>query len=311
MLTLGTTIVYYSAAEVSMAHGLGTAVTAALVWYWLRTWGSTDPKRWLLVGGLVGLAALARWQLAALAVLPAGEAVLACGRSWRRVGAALAGLALAGAASLAAFLPQMIAWRCVYGDWVVAPMPLAHNWLEPAWFRVLLAQDRSLFYWTPLTLLPLLGYLTCFRPGWQPPVLPQRPPSTRGPLLVLIAACTVQVYFMASVSGPGVFLGAGYGYRQLTEALVLLAPGLALLLESGPLCQRRFVAILGCLLVLWNLLLIDQFWAGFLPANAGVDLGTLCANVGRFTTRGFLFFALLATPFLLAVLPLGRSGMDA
>jgi hypothetical protein len=42
-----------------------------------------------------------------------------------------------------------------------------------------------------------------------------------------------------------------------------------------------------------------------------VNLGTLCSNVGRFTTRGFLFFALLATPFLLAVLPLGRSGLDA
>jgi hypothetical protein len=33
-LTLGSTIIYYGAVEVSMAHGMGTAALAALVWYW-------------------------------------------------------------------------------------------------------------------------------------------------------------------------------------------------------------------------------------------------------------------------------------
>ena len=73
LLTLGTTIVYYGAVEVSMGHGLGTAALAALVYYWLKSYGSERPGRWLVVGGLVGLAALLRWQLAAFALLPIGE----------------------------------------------------------------------------------------------------------------------------------------------------------------------------------------------------------------------------------------------
>src|SRR5438270_708561 len=36
-LTLGTTIVFYAAIDVSMAHGVGTMVVAALTWYWLRS----------------------------------------------------------------------------------------------------------------------------------------------------------------------------------------------------------------------------------------------------------------------------------
>ena len=68
--TLGSTIVYYSAVEVSMAHGLGTASLAVLVWSWHKTYGSLRPGRWLMVGILVGVTVLMRWQLATFALLP-------------------------------------------------------------------------------------------------------------------------------------------------------------------------------------------------------------------------------------------------
>src|SRR5207253_6575889 len=108
-LTMGTSIVFYGAIEVTMAHSVGPAVVAALVWYWQRTYGSTRPGRWLLVGVLVGLAALMRWQLVTFAVLPAGECFLALCRGRRQP---ILGLILAGLAAAVTFLPQIIAWRC-------------------------------------------------------------------------------------------------------------------------------------------------------------------------------------------------------
>src|SRR5262249_43368748 len=71
-LVLGSGIVFYSSIEVTMAHSVGPTATAALAWYWLRTYGSPRLGRWFLVGVLVGVAALMRWQLVTFAVLPAG-----------------------------------------------------------------------------------------------------------------------------------------------------------------------------------------------------------------------------------------------
>jgi Dolichyl-phosphate-mannose-protein mannosyltransferase len=176
-LTLGSTIVYYSAIEVSMAHGVGTATLALLVWYWLKTLGSERWLRWGLVGLLVGAASLMRWQLAMFAILPAGEALwtqsrrhapraVTHGHSMRSRWRPLVCLALAGLAAAVALSPQFIAWRIVYGHWLASPFPTAHNWEHPAWGQILWAQDRGFFYWTPLTLLAVAGYFTSL--GWFP-----------------------------------------------------------------------------------------------------------------------------------------------
>ena len=61
------------------------------------------------------------------------------------------------------FTPQLIAWRCVYGRWLPSPIPVSHNWLDPAWWQVLFAEDRGLFYWTPLSLLAGVGLVVHLR----------------------------------------------------------------------------------------------------------------------------------------------------
>ena len=229
-----------------MGHALGTTAVAALVWYWLKTYGSEQMGRWVLVGVLVGVAALMRWQSAAFAVLPLGEAL---GRSLgagprQLAGRLLAGLSLAALGAVLAFLPQMAAWRCVYGSWLISPVPLEHHWLKPDFWGVLGSTDRSLWYWTPLTLLALAGFLHLGRPG---------PSSVRFPAGLLLMVFVVQVYLLASIRGNGVRLGSAFGFRQLTETLVALAPGLALLLERAGTRSFRWLAGGGCLLVAWKL----------------------------------------------------------
>jgi hypothetical protein len=322
LMTLGTTVVYYTAIEPSMAHGIGTAATAAFVCFWTSTYGQVRPGRWLVVGCLLGLTALVRWQLITLAVVPAGEAVLSL-RQEKAASRALLLLVqrffLTCVGWFIAFLPQLVAWRLVYGEWFANPIPVSHNWLDPAWRQILFSQDRSLFYWTPLSLVALLGYSWCGRAAarrCRPPSRSQSPfgnavsrnsVSSRGAkqsfanrgsgmgfgshgkiderLLLLVAALGVQIYLLAVMWGPGVHGGAAYGMRHLTEAVVLLAPGLAAWLQitSRPTC--RLICLVGCLLVAWNLLLVSEYRYALLPANSGADPGTLLANIALLAER--------------------------
>jgi hypothetical protein len=239
-----------------------------------------------------------RWQLATLVVLPIGEALLnlASGGCQPPVGAKrgvdtprlAVGLLLAALGAAVGFAPQMVAWHCVYGNWLVAPMAVGHNWLSPAWWQVLATPERGLFYWTPLCLVACLGCLKSVRLG--------------GPLVLLALAFGLQVYALASVSGTGVYLGVAFGFRQLTEAVVLLTPGLALLLDRASPRGLCWLGALGCGLVLWNLLLLCQFRYALVPADGGAGPATLLANVGRLVVRKRLALAgqVLLGPALLA-----------
>ncbi len=320
LLTLGTTIVYFNAIEISLPHGLGTAVLAGLVWYWRTTYGSLRWRRWFFVGVWLGAASLMRWQLATFLVLPAGEVLLA----WRHGSlggqkysckrfAILAILAACGA--FLASLPQLLAWRLVYGSWLVNPIQgVRYHWLTPSLWEILCSQDRSLFYWTPLTLLACIGALGCLRqtrlsaaaspdvaPPWGAYVTPL---ASKEPLWILFLAFVIQVYTLAGMWGKGkllsstgnfagVFLARSYGFRDLTESLVVLAPGLAWLVERVSGWRFQLLAGLGFAFVFWNLLLVLQYSYGLLPQLDGLGPQELAMVTWQFIERETLTCLLL------------------
>lgn len=329
LLTLGTTIVYYSAIEISLPHGLGTAVLAAAVWYWLTSYGSLQPRRWFLVGVLIGAAALVRWQLATFALLPAAEWVLGwfrrltphpqpLSRRGRGEENTLARLALLAAVGVVlAFLPQLIAWRCVYGSWLVAPIQgVRYHWGSPSFWAILCSEDRSLFYWTPLTLLACIGAVACLKPAKAPVETNADLPFDAGkePLWILLAAFAVQVYALAGMWGKGemlentanfggVFLARSYGFRDLTESLVVLAPGLAWLLEHAGRWTLRMLAGLGLTLVTWNLLLVSLYSSDLIPSQAGASLSTLFSRAAALMRQEpFVLLQILQGPILIGLL---------
>jgi hypothetical protein len=249
LVTLGTPVVAYGAVEVSMAHGPATAALALFVFFWLRTFGGTGTGRWAGLGCLLGLAGLMRWQLLTFAVLPALEAVLLASRAdgWpARVGIAVR-LAVAGLSAVVVFTPQFVVKQIVYGHPLGGLHGTASNWHNPSLWAVLLSTDRGLFYWTPLTLPALAGLVyLAFRA--------QRPAVT-----ILAAAVVVQVYTVSALLGREVFLGWSFGFRLLTETCVLLAPGAAVLFDGAGPRTARGVAVVGSLLVGWNLLLLGVY----------------------------------------------------
>jgi len=338
-VVLGTTLLNYQAIEVSMAHGLGAAATALLVWYWLGTYGSQSSARWLGVGALVGLAGLMRYQLALLALLPVGESVFTArrrgsGSIFGQVGR----LALAGGAATLVFVPQMIAWKAIYGHYLLSPLVLAHSWLHPDFERILLSTDRGYFYWTPINIMLVAGMIAALlprnkslagaacskaivvafelaAPARDLPFEPAAPASDiaefeirqRETLTCLLLAFAAQVYLLASVTGDGVFLGTSFGYRHLTEATILLAPGLALLLQSGTPARQSVLLALCGMLCIWNVLLMAQYHREILPRQAGAELQALfesCLTLDRTWPQGMLLF--LAGPALVCTVLLLR-----
>jgi uncharacterized membrane protein len=106
-----------------------------------------------------------------------------------------------------------------------------------------------------------------------------------------------------------------FGFRHLTESLVVLAPGLALLLERTKLKYYRCLSALLCLLVLWNLILVSEYRHGWIPADAGGSPDALLAGALRILHRKWieLFVEILLVPVLAWILlrPEPKLGLAA
>jgi hypothetical protein len=211
-----------------------------------------------VVGLLLGVACLMRWQLATFALLPGLELVRLVRENWRRPLRPVAlGVCAAGGAVIG-FVPQMIAWCVVYGQPLVNPHPTVAAWLAPSFGRVLFSVDRGLFYWTPVALFGALGLLAAVRPG-------------RGDarLRFLLVAVVVQVYALAALADRGVCLGSSFGFRLLTETVVVLVVGLAVLFRSVTPRWAASVAVTCGIAVGWNLILLSVYCHSVPGSEAG------------------------------------------
>ena len=200
-------------------------------------------------------------------------------------------------------LPQFIAWRIVFGHWLIAPFPVTAHWNRPSLIQVLFSQDRGFFYWTPLAAIALAGYVPLS--GMERAEASTDSSAFTAPKLwLLLLAFLVHLYVVASVWGGAVQLGAAFGFRQLTECGVLLAPALALLL--GRATGRWFSWLVAgcCLAAVWNLLLICQYRYAYIPCEAGASFGELVSNTVRLLYRKRLLIVgqAVAVPVLLWVL---------
>ncbi len=318
LLSLGTTSFYYSSIEITSAHGLGLTALAGLTWYWLATYGSLRPGRWFFVGILLGAAVLTRWQLATFLTLPIGEAV--CRFRWDRLArpwALVVGLALSAAGAAFAVLPQLIAWRCVYGSWLVTPVQgIKYNFIHPSFWDVLFSADRSLFYWTPVAGIAFLSGLAGL--GHAKPTRASTSgvegASSAAPQLLLFIAFLVQVYVLASMWGmgeclpstnnfAGIFLARAFGFRHLTESIVVLAPGLAWAFERLRPRWFRRAALLGLVLVSWNLTLVALHTNELISQHKGMELTKLWGEARNMVTQApLVLIQILEGPLLLGVL---------
>ena len=190
---------------------------------------------------------LIRWQSALFALLPACDALtilatsLRAGDRTRTRATLVAGLTFTACATLA-FLPQMLAWKAIYGSYLaVSPVGPQIRWWDPHWSTcsgpraTVFSAGRPFFIAAP-------SASSSSRSGYRR----RRPLAHRDRDDGLLQRLD-----------PDWWGSAGFGGRRFDGTIPLFALGVAALADGAAQWTRRhplrMVAAAGGLLVLWNL----------------------------------------------------------
>jgi hypothetical protein len=213
---------------------------ALYLFAWVRLREREGYMPWFLIGADLGLATLARWQNVTFALVPTVDLLA---RDWKRD---FPRLVACGAATVAAFLPQMAAWKVLYGSFLTIPQGGGFmDWTHPHLFTLLFSPSYGLITWTPLMLVGMIGLFL-----W--------PRENRLPYVALAVAFLAQLYVQSAAGN----VGWSYGMRRMDNCMPLFAVGFALILTRFPLRPRYAAAVLA-VFVAWNSLFVLQY-AGIL-----------------------------------------------
>ena len=192
----------------------------------------------------MGVAALVRWSSALLAILLLWDAVAHLRAGRFRMLARDAGLWAAG--FLAAFAPQLVVWKLLYGSFVTIPQGGGFVAGHPAWAGVLFSPHHGLFAWSPLLYVGLAGLALWARTA------PGR----------ALAATLSRFVLALTRLNAGVAdwpAGAAFGARRFDATLPFFGLGLALAARAtATLARRRPRLVPACAFaaaIAWNLLL--------------------------------------------------------
>lgn len=165
LLLLATSLPWYMVYQPSWSHAPSAAAVAGLLWWWARTGADRRNRDWVVLGALLGVAALMRPQNVVFAAVVLFDGCSRVRRAWahrslRELATLLGSLAVMGLAALLAFAPQMWAWLTIYGSALTIPQGDAFmRWGSSRWAATLFSGRGGLFTWTPVTYLGVLGLL--------------------------------------------------------------------------------------------------------------------------------------------------------
>jgi hypothetical protein len=267
LLLYATFLWWYAVYEPVMSHA-GSFFLAALALRVFHDGGfALSPARAMALGAIVGVAATVRWQNALLLLLPAAALAPALRRDPR---AALGRGALVIACFLLGALPQMLAWKAIFGSYLLADPPHGRDFLRldhPYLLNTLFSSRHGLLFWTPLLWGGFLGYVLLFR----------RDRRTAVALAVPLALMT----WVNACSGDW-WAGGSFSNRRFDSALPMLALGLALVLRAVAAAAARrpgVVLLLGvAVLGTWNLLFMQQYRENRIPRDDTVPFPRVVEN---------------------------------
>lgn len=263
LVWLSTNALYYTFPHVLNNHSIELAGMPLFLLAWARWQERPSASRALTAGLASGALFLIRWQLVLWpAVLWTAEVLR--GRSQRLVPRWLWLMPLPG---LVLALPQLAAWRVIYGEWLTIPQGGGYiHWSRPLIHLLLFSTNRGWITWTPLVAIGLLGIAW----GWR---------RDRWFAAVFLAGLVCQLYISAVVTD---WHGAwGYGARRLAHCAPLVAWGLAALLMSLTGGRRRpllHASLVLSLFAVWNALFLVQYYQHLIPYHRALTWHELAGD---------------------------------
>jgi hypothetical protein len=259
-MTFGTNVFHYLTFDASYSHAYSFFLVAALLW--LTAEWHDRPTRALSVGlgAVAALLVLVRHTNGLFWLIPllygVGSSVTVRQRMMflrRRAGHLLTVAAVAAVC----LLPQLLLYRSISGSWLVFGAYQLYSqtfdFAHPDVAGVLFSVSKGLFFWSPLLLAAVAGYVVA-----PPPIREFRLASG----LVLV----VLTYLIAS----WFHFGGSYSHRGFTDALPLLALPLASAytsLTQRPRSLRWTASAAVVVAVSLSVFQMLQYWLGVIPYN--------------------------------------------
>ncbi|MEW6322835.1 MAG: hypothetical protein AB1635_17330 [Acidobacteriota bacterium] len=278
LITGATALWWYLVYEPAMTHAASFGFVALFVVAAAR-WvpGTPTTRQGMVLGALLGLAALTRPQEAVYGLFPA-VLTLWQRRPWAerlRGAGRLLGLGLAGA--LPFILLQAAHGTALYGRYrfELAGEGGYLRFFDAHIADVLFSSWHGFLSWAPIAYVAVLGTVAYLRRDarWA-------------------TAALAILGLMAWVNGAAQDWSGGwaFGGRRFTSVLVMLAPGLALVIEA--LVRRPLLALAPLVVAAlwWNHLLAGQYTLGLLPKDEPVSFARLVRQQAELHTRSPYFY---------------------
>ena len=280
LVWFGTQLHWYIVYQPWMSHALGTFTAVLFIWFWDRSRLQRGWRDALALGLVGGLMVCVRWQNGLLLFLPLFDWLWA---GWRRDRAVL----LAGPILFAGFLvglsPQLLAWKAIYGDYLLARPPHGAGfvgYLSPFVFETLFSSRHGLLSWTPLLWLGFLGLIPLLRKRWT--------------TVWMMTFCLILMTYV-NMCIMDWWAGASFSNRRFDGALPIFAFGIAAAFDYlRAFVSRRPAWAAAALLAffpVWTVLLMEQYHRHRIPIDETVSFTEVVGNSAEilFETVGYPF----------------------
>lgn len=244
-------LILYVIYEPGMSHALSFAIGSILFWYssCLLKADQINNKQLLLLGVFMGLAILVRWQEIFTWFVP----MIVLFIKQRQGKIFIKQLILPFITASICFLPQLVLWYYLYGQWLTIPQGSSFmQWTQFKFFGVLFSGYHGLFIWHLFLLLGLFGLLISYK-------------YNKIMFLALGLVLLGQIYVNASTSDwVG---GSAFGARKMIGSLFVFAYGLAYLIYRSQIKVWLYRVLILLIIVGagWNWLLMVSTARGYLP----------------------------------------------
>ncbi len=252
-IMLASQLTYYFWSFTAMSHNISFASTSLFLLLLL----TCGPGAWTALAAAAMI--LARWQNA-LFLLPLGfmfiNQIHGSLKSGDRTFVPKEYL-IFGVVLLAGLTPQFLAWKAIYGKFLLIPQGSGFiDFKDLAGVSVLFGLRHGLFSWHPLLLIGLAGIYFLWK-------------REKTLALSLIGVFVLQWIVNESVSDW--WAGWSFGNRRFINLLPIFALGLGLILNELKKSSHLTAALLLLLLsATWNQLFIYQYMKGLIPRGDAV-----------------------------------------
>lgn len=258
-------LLYYQSLNLSMAHNLVFSLISVNYYCTLKLREHTSgpyKKLLALIFLTGGLLVVTRYQAAVYLLFPA---IVLIQYLYRRKAQALSPLLLTLPLAVIPVALQLLAWKVIYGQYIVSTYAEngEHFTLKgAAWLEVLFSPNHGHFYWHPLMLLSVIGFIV-----W----------AIKRERVGLIWLISGAITYVVNATWWCWSLGSSFGLRNFEGTIFFSMCGMAYLISIAKE-HPFYISLLKSVIILallWNINLVILYATNVISRNSAVTFAQM------------------------------------